>query len=276
MLVCATVLLAGCSDPGDPVEAEPELATVPTTTAFEVALLEVSGLEYCEVADQVGSSLQVYWDLVANLGEPESVRDVYAGALRGFDALAQVASREVQDDLGLLARTLNDAVDAAAQVGWDLTVVTADAGTGADAAVVSEAFGKVRQYTRERCGVDVGSFEPPITTGPDETPTARLLRVISETFPSMPSASVACLASRLPFEWDPEDPDFDADQLRSAMRRCGVDPNSPSTPTTVRDEDSDDSTDGQSDATDDTGDSTPTVRGPSDDPRDGIPPDTGP
>jgi len=208
-----------------------ETATVPPTTALEIPFLEVTGLPYCDVVELVAPSIQTFANEGSDFGDGATVRDTYVSALTAFDALEQVATREIIDDVHLLERTLNDAVYAAAAVDWDITQVTDDAAAGVTSDAVLAALQRLRRYTTERCAIDIYGLEPPITTAPAETPTQRLLRVLEYTFPSLSDESILCLGSRLPVEWDPDSPDEDDTAINSAMAGCGIDPNAPSTGT---------------------------------------------
>jgi hypothetical protein len=226
---------AGCSGPPDDTteeEAPIETPTLPPTTLLEVPFIDATDMEFCDVGRLVAPAIQTFTDEGADFGDPGVVQDTYVGAFVAFDALEQVATREIIDDVGLLTRTLSEAVYAASDAGWDITKVTDDAAAGVSAEEVDEALNHLRQYMIERCRIDIYDIEPAVTTSAFEPPTQRLLRVLAYTFPSLTQESILCLAARLPIDWDPDDPEDDDTALLRAMARCGIDPDAPSTPTT--------------------------------------------
>lgn len=228
------VLLVGCTlDEGELTEPVVETATIAPTTSLVVEFIDAAGLPYCDVARQVAPAIQVFSDSSSNYGDTDTIRDTYVEAYKAFDALSQVAAREIEEDLGVLTLTLSEAVRAAAQVEWDLTVVSDDAASGVESQDVVLALAHLRQYSRERCGLDIVGIEPPITAGPAETPEQRLFRVLGETFPVLGDEAIACVAAGLSLDFDPDDPELDQDLVTFALRKCGIDPDSPSTPTTI-------------------------------------------
>src|SRR5262249_36773610 len=159
------------------------LDTLPPTTVLVKPTVDVEGQPYCQVANSQAAAIQVFTDSSTNYGDPDVVKDVYLNALEAFDALSQVQTREIADDVNLLFETLSAAVDAASAVGWDLTQVKDTAGGDVQSAQMAQALADLRQYTEQRCNVDIIGIEPPITTGPAETPAQRQHRVIGETWP---------------------------------------------------------------------------------------------
>ena len=228
--------VVACSDQGDPVVDQPVLETAATapSTSFEVSLLDVTGRSFCDVAQEVAPAVRAYSDPSTNLGTPDDVQQAYAGALQAFDALVKVAGREVTDDIGVLRDSLAGVVKAASDAGWDITQVSDTPAGGADAAAVAKALVHLRQYTQQRCSLDIVDGDRPITTDATETPRQRLVRVVGETFPELTDVSTQCMVDQLPIDFDPDSPTLDPAVVDKAFAACGVDPNNPAIPTTQR------------------------------------------
>jgi hypothetical protein len=227
-------VFVACSDQGDPVADEPVLETVAIapSTSFEVGLLDVTGRSYCDVAQEVAPAVRAYSDPSTNLGTPEDVQQVYAGALQAFDALGKVAGREVTDDIWLLSGGLANAVKAASDAGWDITQISDTVPDASDAAAFSKALVHLRQYTQQRCSLDLVDGDRPITTDATETPRQRLTRVVAETFPELTDVSAQCMVDQLPVDFDPDSPTLDPAVVDAALAACGLAPANPILPTT--------------------------------------------
>lgn len=235
-LLLVTAIAAGCTDAPDPASdtVEPVLTEEPTTTALVVQFLEVSGQPYCDVVAQVANDIRVYANPDSNFGASADVRDVYVGAFRAFDALSQVAPPEIGADLDLMRRVLADVVKVGPDADWDVTQISATAAQGADATTVAGSLATIRGYTRRVCKVDVLDSPTPDTAPPGETPEQKVRRVLSETFPVLDDRKLNCVAPRLPLDFDPQLATFDPTLLLAAFAACGIDPEDPSIPTSIK------------------------------------------
>ena len=230
----AVVLAAGCADVPDPSEDTIALPdTEVPTTALRVDYLDVIGYSYCEVVDEVVADIRAYVDPASDFGDPGGLQQTYVGALRAFDALAQIAPGEVRTDAERMRRTLLAAVQTAQKVGWDIAEVQAGSGGRSDANAAAQSLAALRRYTNERCGVDIVDTDLIPTTVAGETPEQRLQRILLELFPDLDDEKVRCLAPRLPLDMDPQSAYFDENQLLSAFRGCRIDIEDPSAPTSI-------------------------------------------
>jgi hypothetical protein len=226
--------LAACTEVADPsadtmviVDSE-----VPTTM-LNVGFLDVFGFSYCQVVDEVAGDIRVYADPASDFGDPSTTRDAYVGALRAFDAIAQVAPPQIKVQADLMRRTLDDSVKAALDAGWDLTAINAVSGGGSDPAKVAAALASLRSYSIEQCAIDIVETSDPASGSPNESPQDRIRRVLSDLFPDLDDAKLRCLEPRLPLDFDPASEYFDPAELTRAFAGCRIDFNDPSAPTSV-------------------------------------------
>ena len=207
-----TVLAAtavACTDVPDPSADTIEIVeTEVPTTMLDVGYLDVLGFSYCEVVNEVIGDLRVYLDPASDFGDPSTTRDAYVGALRAFDALAQVAPPELKGAADLLRKTLDDSVQYALDAGWDVTAI--------------------RESATTVSAVNVGT-----SAAPNETPSQRIKRILGDLFPDLDEAKLACLEPRLPLDLDPTSEYFDPSVISRAFRSCRIDPNDPGAPTSV-------------------------------------------
>jgi len=140
----------------------------------------------------------------------------------------------VKADTELLRRVAADIVKAGPDADWDVTQISATAAQGADAATVAGALATLRGYTNRVCHIDVVDVGTPDTAPPGETPEQKVRRVLSDTFPVLDDRKLKCVAPRLPLDFDPSSDTFDPTVLLDAFKACGIDPEDPSTPTSIR------------------------------------------
>jgi len=229
-----TAALAACTDVPDPsADTIVIVETEVPTTMLNVGYLDVLGFSYCEVVGEVVGDLRVYIDPASDFGDPSSTRDAYVGALRAFDALAQVAPPEIKDEAELLRATLDDSVQAALDAGWDITAIRESAGGRVDPEKVAAALAELRTFTKEQCAVDLAAVEEGTPAAPDETPGQRIKRILGDLFPDLDDAKLACLEPRLPLDFDPTSEYFDPSTISRAFRSCRIDLNDPGAPTSV-------------------------------------------
>lgn len=238
MLLVAAVacipLFMSCTDVPDPsADTMVIVETEVPTTMLDVGFLDVLGFSYCEVVDQVASDIQAYADPSSDLGDAGGTRDAYVGALRGFDALGQVAPDVISADVALMRKTLDDSVTAGLAAGWDITQIQDTAVHGVDARKVAAALGSVRTYTLEHCKVDITRIPEQAVVTDSETPQQRIRRILGDLFPGLDNRKLACLEPRLPLDFDPDSMYFDEQQLLDAFAGCRIDIEDPSAPTSV-------------------------------------------
>ena len=87
--------------------------------------------------------------------------------------IAQVAEGSVRSDAELLRTTLEDTVQEASKVDWDLTAIASAAARGVDATKIATALGNLRNATLQQCGVDLTEPDKPKPAAADETPNQR-------------------------------------------------------------------------------------------------------
>lgn len=233
MLACFSSL-AACTDVADP--SEDTMVIVETevpTTMLNVGFLDVFGFSYCEVVSEVAPDIRVYADPASDFGDPSTTRDAYVGALRAFDAIAQVAPPEAKPAADLLRRTLDDSVKAALEVGWDITAIEASVGGRADPSKVAGALATLRAYSKEQCAIDIVETADPEAGSPNETPQDRIRRILTDLFPDLDDAKLRCLEPRLPIDFDPASEFFDPEVVTRAFKGCRIDINDPGAATSV-------------------------------------------
>lgn len=230
----AVVALTGCADVPDATEDTMVIVdTEVPTTMLNVGFLDVFGFSYCEVVSEVAPDIRVYADPASDFGDPSTTRDAYVGALRAFDAIAQVAPPEAKSAADLMRRTLDDSVNAALEAGWDITAIEAAAGGRTDPANVAEALAALRAFSKEQCAIDIVEVADPEAAPPNETPQERIRRVLTDLFPDLDDAKVRCLEPRLPLDFDPTSEFFDPDVVTRAFKGCRIDINDPGAATSV-------------------------------------------
>ncbi|CAB4716638.1 MAG: hypothetical protein F2934_10005 [Actinobacteria bacterium] len=234
LLLVVLIGTAACVDVGDP--AADTIAIVDTevpTTMLDVGFLDVVGLSYCEVIAEVAPDVRVWADPGSDFGDPSSTRNAYVGALRSFDAIAQVAPETVRVQSELLRRTLDDVVRSALETGWDVTEIRSSAGGRVDADEVATALGDLRRDALEQCGINLVEPEEP-TAGPlDETPQERIRRVLLDLFPDLDDRKLDCLEPRLPLDFDPASEFLDPKTVTDAFAGCRIDLADPGAPTSA-------------------------------------------
>lgn len=234
LLLLVPIASVACVDVGDP--AADTIAIVDTevpTTVLDVGFLDVIGLSYCEVIAEVAPDVRVWADPGADFGDPSSTRNTYVGALRSFDAIAQVAPESVRAQSELLRRTLDDVVRSALETDWDVTEIRASAGGGVDADEVATALGDLRRDALEQCGINLVETEDPTAGSPDETPQERIRRVLLDLFPDLDDRKIDCLEPRLPLDFDPTSEFFDPEIVTDAFAGCRIDLADPGAPTSA-------------------------------------------
>lgn len=227
-------LLAACTEVPDPSEETIAIlvSEVPTT-ALSVDFLDVTGYGYCAVVDQVSRNIQVYADPASDFADPGGTRETYVGALRGFDALDQVAPGAISADVALMRKTLDDSVTAGLEANWDIVAIKGAAAEGVDAKRVAAALAAIRRYTLDQCQVDLTQLDARPIDPLSETPEERIRRVLAEILPGLDDRKIACVEPRLPLDFDPDSIYFDEQQLLDALAGCRIDINDISAPTSV-------------------------------------------
>jgi hypothetical protein len=236
-LVALVVVAAGActNSPGAGGPTTSGVSSLAVTTVPDPALVVVTGQPYCQVAATFAPDVVAYTDPASGRADASDVATTYLGALRAFDALAQVAPPVVQGPARLLRDTLQAAVSAAASAGWDLNSASGPAIKAAGGAAATTALNALRHYTLTTCRVDLEGITETDTTPTTlaGTPRQRLLAILAATYPALDDAELSCLEPRLPLDFDPTDPNLDPQVVTEAFAGCGIDPNNPSAPTTA-------------------------------------------